>query len=159
MIIQSQLENPRIFRPKFTEQDLTLNSPRPKEKRFVSSLFVPHTVYATLAGDSCKIVFEYLIDEEAAATPIERQTGVQILIGKYSEKVVGINLFFSQINDLPLWFDKAIAELKYERNKIALESLQRSYSLIVRILENIIKSDISKMVEHFKSHGDNLKSS
>ena len=147
MSVQTLSENPFIFRPHFSIEDLSLESPRPNEKRFVPSVFVPHTITSTVETNEARILFEYSIDEKPSNETIEFSPEVKILVGRYTKKIVAVELKYENITTIASLFENAAKAIKNEKKKIQLDSLRRNYAMAVFIIEKVSAEVRQKIIE------------
>lgn len=140
MAVQTVIDNPFIFRPDFTREELSLKSPKTNERRFVPFALVPHTVKGEFDSDECVLKFEYLIDE-TLGQKINPDSNISISIGKYTEKILEIVINHKGQRSFLSNLLQTEELLKTLRDGIEREPVKRNYDLVVEILQDISKDE------------------
>lgn len=128
----------RRIRPHFGQIDLLLRD-KTDELSFLPSEFVPHTTIVDIKDDyECNIEFEYQIDEDAGAKQ-SIDMDIELVIGKYTNKVLKIIIDFNSASDLFKKIVVATNYLKNRRNILTKDSHKKNYDLVSSILQRVVK--------------------
>ncbi len=137
------------MRPDFGLDKLML-SRQTGETSYLPAEYTPHTCKATLAkskelGMTCILGFEYSIDEDLGPAKTE-DPGVIIMKGKYSHKIICIQLAYKSLADLTNVTARAISRLTSMAIYADKESHQRNIDLVRELIERF-HTDLVSNVE------------
>lgn len=130
------LSTPYLRRSSFEPSDFLIGQ-KENEVRYVPSSLVPSEIVGNIYSDRLDLIFRYMSEE----SPLEkkfRRGDVEIEIGKYTQKILSISLSFKpRQSSLMASIDEAIKAVKAASTAIDRRSIQKSYSLILDVLDDV----------------------
>jgi len=137
MSIQTTIR-PYVRRPQFKPNDFLI-SQKPNEVRYLPSTLVPIEIVGDISPNRIDFHFKYSGLESPHVRKFPKE-GVEITVGKYTNKVLGISLSFEPTYaDLISSVDLGVTAVKKARAFLVKDSVQKSYDLIVDFLSQAKK--------------------
>ena len=147
------------MRPVYGLDQLTL-SRQTGETSYLPAEYTPHTCKATLVnskehGMTCVLGFEYSINEDLGPSKTE-DPGVVIMKGRYSGKIICIQLAYKSLADLTNVAARAITRLTSMAIYADKESHRKNIDLVRELIERfhtdlVSNSDMQRLVIAFSS--------
>jgi hypothetical protein len=129
--------NPFVFHPTLTVDELSFNSPQPNERRLLPFYLVPRMIVGKVYKPNVFVFyFSYLIDEPPA--PIDGYLRpVMIEYGKNSGKILRIIITYTLPDDILRSLETVRILIGEKRESAAKPVMKHYYTLIYQLFQTI----------------------